>query len=30
MIGEATRIPFVQEAAKEVFGIEQVSRTQNS
>lgn len=30
MVGEATRIPLIQEKAKEVFGVESVSRTLNS
>jgi len=30
MVGEATRIPIVQERCKEVFGKDQVSRTLNS
>lgn len=30
MVGEATRIPQIQEKSKEVFGVEQVSRTLNS
>jgi heat shock protein 4 len=30
MVGEATRIPLVQERCKEVFGKDQVSRTLNS
>jgi heat shock 70kDa protein 4 len=30
MVGEATRIPQIQERSKEVFGVEQVNRTLNS
>lgn len=30
MVGEATRIPIVQEVCKEILGVEQVSRTLNS
>jgi heat shock protein 4 len=30
MVGEATRIPLVQEKCKEIFGLDQVSRTLNS
>ena len=30
MVGEATRIPIVQQKCKDVFGFEQVSRTLNS
>ncbi len=30
MVGDATRIPIVQEKIKEVFGVEQPSRTLNS
>lgn len=30
MVGEATRIPIVQQRCKEVFGVEHVSRTLNS
>jgi heat shock 70kDa protein 4 len=30
MVGEATRMPIVQEKCKEVFGKDQVSRTLNS
>jgi len=30
MVGEATRIPIIQEKCKEIFGVENVSRTQNS
>jgi len=30
MVGEATRTPIVQEVCKEIFGVEQVSRTTNS
>lgn len=30
MVGEGTRMPLVQEITKKVFGVENVSRTQNS
>lgn len=30
MVGEATRMPMVQQIAKSVFGVESISRTQNS
>lgn len=30
MVGEATRIPIVQQRCKDVFGVESVSRTLNS
>jgi hypothetical protein len=30
MVGDATRIPIIQQKCKEVFGVEQVSRTLNS
>lgn len=30
MIGDATRIPIIQQKCKEVFNVEQVSRTLNS
>jgi heat shock protein 4 len=30
MVGEATRIPIIMETTKEVFGVENVSRTLNS
>lgn len=30
MVGEATRIPIIQEKSKEIFGVQQISRTLNS
>ena len=30
MVGDATRIPIIQEKCKEVFGKDQISRTLNS